>query len=46
MAENFEECVVGLNMVKNDLQEMQHPIARRAQEFIMYLVDVAGLAAL
>ncbi len=35
MAENFEECVVGLNMVKNDLQEMQHPIARRANEFIM-----------
>jgi hypothetical protein len=35
LAENFEECVVGLNMVKNDLQEMQHPIARRAQEFIM-----------
>jgi hypothetical protein len=35
LAENFEECVVGLNMVKNELQEMQHPIARRAQEFIM-----------
>src|SRR4051812_43252230 len=35
MAENFEECVVGLNMVKNDLQEMQHPIVRRTQEFIM-----------
>jgi len=35
LAENFEECMVGLNMVKNDLQEMQHPIARRAKEFIM-----------
>jgi hypothetical protein len=35
MAENFEECVVGLNMVKNELQEMQHPIARRTSELIM-----------
>jgi hypothetical protein len=35
MAENFEECVVGLNMVKNDLQEMQHPIVKRTDEFIM-----------
>ncbi len=35
MAENFEECVVGLNMVKNDLQEMQHPIVRRTDELIM-----------
>jgi hypothetical protein len=35
MAENFEECVVGLNMVKNDLQEMQHPIVGRATELLM-----------
>lgn len=35
MAENFEECVVGLNMVKNDLQEMQHPLMKRTDEFIM-----------
>ena len=24
----FEGCVYGLNMVKNDLEEMQHPIVR------------------
>jgi hypothetical protein len=35
MAENFEECVVGLNMVKNDLQEMQHPLVKRTDELIM-----------
>jgi hypothetical protein len=28
---NFEGCVYGLNMVKNDLEEMQHPIVRRDQ---------------
>ncbi len=35
LARNFEGCVYGLNMVKNELQEMQHPIARRAAELIM-----------
>src|ERR1700682_2871149 len=35
LSKNFEGCVYGLNMVKNDLQEMQHPIARRANELIM-----------
>lgn len=35
MSDNFEECVVGLNMVKNELQERQHPIARRTSERIM-----------
>jgi hypothetical protein len=35
LAKNFEGCVYGLNMVKNELQEMQHPIARRADELIM-----------
>jgi hypothetical protein len=35
LARNFEGCVYGLNRVKNDLQEMQHPIARRANELIM-----------
>src|SRR5215475_2294897 len=29
LSKNFEECVYGLNMVKNDLEEMQHPIVRR-----------------
>ncbi len=35
LAKNFEGCVFGLNMVKNDLQEMQHPIVRRTDELIM-----------
>ena len=35
LSRNFEECVYGLNRVKNELEEMQHPIVRRAGEFIM-----------
>ncbi len=35
LAEDFERCVVGLNMVKNDLQEMQHPIVQTAPELLM-----------
>ena len=35
LAHNFEGCVYGLNMVKNDLEEMQHPITRRTDELIM-----------
>ena len=35
LSKNFEGCVYGLNMVKNDLEEMQHPIARNADEFLM-----------
>jgi len=35
LSKNFEECVFGLNRVKSDLEEMQHPIARRANELIM-----------
>jgi hypothetical protein len=35
LSKNFESCVYGLNMVKNDLQEMQHPITRRNDEVIM-----------
>ena len=35
LAKEFEGCVYGLNMVKNDLQEMQHPIVRRAGELLM-----------
>jgi hypothetical protein len=35
LSKNFEECVYGLNMVKNDLEEMQHPITRRGDELIM-----------
>lgn len=35
LSQNFEQCVYGLNMVKNDLYEMQHPIIRRANEMLM-----------
>jgi len=35
LAKNFEGCVYGLNMVRNDLEEMQQPIASRANEIIM-----------
>jgi hypothetical protein len=35
LSQHFEECVYGLNLVKNDLQEMQHPIARRANDIVM-----------
>jgi hypothetical protein len=35
LSKNFEGCVYGLNMVKNDLEEMQHPIARHNDERIM-----------
>jgi hypothetical protein len=35
LARNFEACVYGLNMVKNDLWEMQHPIVRRQNQLIM-----------
>jgi hypothetical protein len=35
LSDNFEGCVYGLNQVKNDLQEMQHPIVRSENEFIM-----------
>jgi hypothetical protein len=35
LSQKFEECVYGLNMVKNELTEMQHPIVRGASELIM-----------
>jgi hypothetical protein len=35
LSEHFEQCVYGLNQVKNELQEMQHPIVRRADEILM-----------
>lgn len=35
LSKQFEQCVYGLNLVKNDLQEMQHPIVRRANELLM-----------
>jgi hypothetical protein len=35
LSDEFERCVYGLNLVKNELQEMQHPIARRTEELLM-----------
>lgn len=35
LSNHFEECVYGLNQVKNDLQEMQHPIVNRTKELLM-----------
>src|SRR6202158_5467728 len=35
LSKNSEGCVYGLNMVKNDLDEMQHPIVRRTDDLIM-----------
>ena len=35
LSREFEGCVYGLNRVKNDLQEMQHPIMRRSNELLM-----------
>ncbi len=35
LSEHFEQCVYGLNQVKNELQEMQHPIVRRTDELLM-----------
>jgi len=34
LSEDFERCVYGLNMVKNELQELQHPIVQRTQELL------------
>jgi len=35
LSARFEECVYGLNQVKNDLAERQHPIVRRTEELLM-----------
>jgi hypothetical protein len=35
LSQNFEQCVFGLNQVKNDLEEMQHPIVQRTNELLM-----------
>ena len=35
LSKEFESCVYGLNLVKGDLEEMQHPITRRTQEIVM-----------
>src|SRR5499427_1641506 len=35
MSAEFETLVYGLNQVKNELEEMQHPIMRQTREFLM-----------
>lgn len=35
LSQEFESCVYGLNMVKNELQEFQHPVLRTATELLM-----------
>ena len=35
LSSKFEECVFGLNRVKDELQEMQHPIFKRSEELLM-----------
>ena len=35
LSAHFEECVYGLNQVKNELSEMQHPIVRRTSQLLM-----------
>ncbi|HXP47130.1 MAG TPA: hypothetical protein VN810_07630 [Terriglobales bacterium] len=34
LSHEFERCVYGLNLVKNELAEMQHPIYRRTNELL------------
>jgi len=35
LADRFEDCVCGLNMVKNELDVMQHPIANSTRQLLM-----------
>ena len=35
LAKDFESCVYGLNVVKNELEMMQHPIVRKQLDLIM-----------
>ena len=35
LSQKFEDCVYGLNLVKNELEVMQYPIVRTANELIM-----------
>ena len=35
LAREFESCVYALNLVKGDLDEMQHPITRQVKEIVM-----------
>ncbi len=35
LSREFERCVYGLNIVKNELEVIQHPIARRTKQLVM-----------
>ena len=35
LSRQFESCVYGLNLVKGDLDEMQHPISHRVRQIVM-----------
>ena len=35
LSDDFERCALGLNIIKNELEVMQHPIARKANDLIM-----------
>ena len=35
LSHEFESCVYGLNLVKGDLDEMQHPITRQTKDTVM-----------
>jgi hypothetical protein len=35
LSDRFEDCVCGLNMVKNELDVMQHPLASKTRELLM-----------
>jgi hypothetical protein len=35
LSQEFEACVFCLNLVKGDLDEMQHPLTRQANDMIM-----------
>ena len=36
LSTEFESCVYGLNLVKSDLDEMQHPIFRQAKDQLLH----------
>ena len=35
LSQRFEQCVYGLNLVKNELEVMQHPIVRGSNDLVM-----------
>ncbi|MBV8205844.1 MAG: hypothetical protein JO041_03550 [Acidobacteria bacterium] len=35
LSREFESCVYGLNLVKNDLNERRHPLVRQNTELLM-----------